>query len=73
VPAPTRTEQVKLVDKLIGKRIVIAGMTIEVIAEDGERYETRNFTTHETVFFNKPVLQNAIKLGKAEEVLSPNN
>jgi hypothetical protein len=64
---------VKLVDKLIGKRIVIAGMTIEVIAEDGERYETRNITTHETVFFNKPVLQNAIKLGKAEEVLSPNN
>ncbi|NOR52390.1 MAG: hypothetical protein GQ470_07210 [Gammaproteobacteria bacterium] len=55
-------------DKLIGKTFVISGMSIEIISDDGERYETRNITTKETIFFNKSVLQNAIKLGKAEEI-----
>ncbi|MDH3353843.1 MAG: hypothetical protein OEL79_01365 [Chromatiales bacterium] len=56
-------------DKLIGKTFVISGMSIKIIADDGERYETRNITTQETIFFKKLVLQNAIKLGKAEEIL----
>lgn len=55
-------------DKLIGKTLIISGMSIEIISDDGERYETRNITTKETIFFNKSVLQNAIKLGKAEEI-----
>ncbi|MCW8825615.1 MAG: hypothetical protein OQK78_04245 [Gammaproteobacteria bacterium] len=55
-------------DSLIGRTFVISGMTIEVIADDGERYETRNATTRETIFFNRAVLENAIKLGKAEEI-----
>ncbi|MCW8888516.1 MAG: hypothetical protein OQK25_05590 [Gammaproteobacteria bacterium] len=55
-------------DSLIGRTFVISGMTIEVIADDGGRYETRNTTTRETIFFNRAVLENAIKLGKAEEI-----
>ena len=54
--------------KIIGKTFRISGMAIEVVSADGDRYETRNLTTRETVFFDKPVLQNAIKLGKAEEI-----
>ena len=55
-------------DKLTGKKFIISGMAIEIISEDGERWETRNLTTKETVYFKKSVLQNAIKLGKAEEI-----
>ncbi|MFC1589797.1 hypothetical protein ACFL3P_05970 [Pseudomonadota bacterium] len=44
-------------------------MTIEIVSDDGERWETRNTTTRETVYIDKSVLQNAIKLGKAEEIL----
>ena len=43
-------------------------MTIEIVSDDGERWETRNITTKEIVFFDKLVLLNAIKLGKAEEI-----
>ncbi|HHA19327.1 MAG TPA: hypothetical protein ENK70_06440 [Methylophaga sp.] len=60
-------------DKLIGKTFVISGMSIEIVSDNGERYETRNITTKETIFFNKSVLQNAIKLGKAEEISELNN
>jgi hypothetical protein len=56
------------VDAMIGKKFVITGMTLKIIADDGERWETRNITTKETVFMNKLVLENAIKLGKAEEI-----
>jgi hypothetical protein len=56
------------VDKMIGKKIMISGMAIEIISDDGERWETRNITTRETVFINKLVLKNAIKLGKAEVI-----
>jgi hypothetical protein len=55
-------------EKMLGKKFVISGMTLEIIADAGERWETRNITTNETVFMNKDVLQNAIKLGKAEEI-----
>jgi len=52
-----------------GKNFVISGMKIEIIADDGERWEARNITTKETVFFDKLVLLNSIKLGKAEEIV----
>jgi len=52
-----------------GKKFVISGMKIEIIADDGERWEARNITTRETVFLNKLVLLNSIKLGKAEEIV----
>ncbi|MDH5784863.1 MAG: hypothetical protein OEZ16_04545 [Chromatiales bacterium] len=52
---------------IVGKRFIIAGMTIDVISEDGERYVTRNITTSETVYMEKRVLENAIKLGEADE------
>jgi hypothetical protein len=55
-------------ENMIGKKIVISGMTIEVIAEDEERWECRNMTTKETVFMKKSVIENAIKLGKAEVI-----
>jgi len=56
------------VDKIIGKKFIISGMAIEIVSDDGERWEARNITTKETVFINKSVLLNAIKLGKAEEI-----
>ena len=56
-------------DIKIGKKFIISGMTIEIISDDGERWETRNITTGEIVFFDKSVLLNAIKLGKAEEIV----
>ena len=56
-------------DIKVGKKFIISGMTIEVISDDGERWETRNTTTREIVFFDKSVLLNAVKLGKAEEII----
>jgi len=55
-------------ENMIGKNFLISGMVIEIVSDDSDRWETRNITTKETVFMNKLVLQNAIKLGKAEEV-----
>jgi len=55
-------------NKMLGKRLRIAGMVIEVISDEGDRWMTRNVTTKEKVAFQKTVLENAIKLGKAEEV-----
>ena len=54
-------------DNMMGKKFVISGMVIEIISEDGDKWETLNITTNETVYFNKDFLKNAIKLGKAEE------
>ena len=55
-------------NNLIGKTVMISGMIIEIISDDGDSWKTRNITTNEIVFMKKAVLQNAIKLGKAEEV-----
>lgn len=52
----------------IGQKFIISGMTIEIVSDDGERWKTRNITTKEVVLFDKFVLLNAVKLGKAEEV-----
>ena len=53
-------------DNMIGKKVIISGMAIEIISDDDERWECRNVTTKETVFIKKSILKNAIKLGKAE-------
>ncbi len=53
---------------MVGKKFNIAGMIIEIISDEGDKWNTRNITTKETVLFNKIVLQDAIKLGKAEEI-----
>jgi hypothetical protein len=53
---------------MIGKIFVISGMRIEVVADASDKWETRNITTNETVFFDKSVLEKAVKLGKAEEI-----
>ncbi|HFD33012.1 MAG TPA: hypothetical protein ENJ28_09965 [Gammaproteobacteria bacterium] len=59
-------------DDLIGKKFIISGMTIEIISDDGDKWETRNITTNATISLNKLVLDNAIRLGKAEEVTDLN-
>lgn len=53
---------------MIGKKFIISGMTLEIVSDAGDRWETRNITTHETIFMNKQVLESAVKLAKAEEV-----
>jgi hypothetical protein len=53
---------------MIGKTIRIAGMNIEVISDAGEKWQCRNITTREALFMEKTVIENAIKLGKAEVI-----
>jgi len=55
-------------NEMVGKQFLISGMTIEIVSDDGENWETRNKTTNDTVLFKKSVLVNAIKLGKAVEI-----
>ena len=55
-------------DTMTGKRFMISGMAIEIVSDRGERWETRNLTTKETLFIDKSVLQAAVRLGKAEEI-----
>jgi hypothetical protein len=57
-----------MTDNMIGKKFVISGMVIEILADDNERWKTRNDTTREIIFMNKSVLEHAVKLGKAEEI-----
>lgn len=60
-------------DVVIGKRYMISGMVIEVVADDGDRWKTKNITTGEIVYFDKKMMQQAIKLGKAEEITADSN
>jgi hypothetical protein len=55
---------------IIGKTLLISGMRIQVLAQTGTQYETRNITTGEIILFDKQQLETAIRLGKAEEVES---
>jgi len=55
-------------DNMIGKKVMISGMAIEVVSDNDERWECRNITTKEIIFIKKSVLKNAIKLGKAEVI-----
>ena len=43
-------------------------MLIEIVSEAGDKWEARNITTQETVYFDKFFLEKAIKLGKAEMI-----
>ena len=60
-------------DNMIGKKVIISGMAIEIISDDDERWECRNVTTKETVFIKKSILKDAIKLGKAEVMSEHDN
>ena len=53
---------------MIGKRFLISGMEIEIVSDAGDKWQTRNLTTNETVLFDKAFLEKAIKLAKAEEI-----
>jgi len=53
---------------MMGRKFMISGMQIEIVSDEGDKWLTRNVTTNETVFFDKAILDKAIKLGKAEEV-----
>ena len=53
---------------MIGKTYNISGMTIEIIDDDGDKWKTHNITTDEIIYFDKSTLEQAIKLGKAEEL-----
>ena len=57
-----------MMGEMIGKKFMISGMAVEIISDAGDRWEARNITTRQTVFIKKSVLENAIKLGKAEEI-----
>jgi len=59
-------------DIMIGKKIKISGMVLQIVADAGDRWETRNTTTRETIFMEKTILQNALRLAMAE-VISDNN
>lgn len=54
-------------NSILGKNFTISGMVIKIVSEESDKWETRNVTTNETIFFKKSVLENAIKLGKAIE------
>lgn len=54
--------------RLIGKKYTITGMSIEIIGDTGDKWETRNLTTNEIVLMDKVMIERAIKLGKAEEI-----
>jgi hypothetical protein len=55
---------------MMGKKFIISGMKIEIVSDKGDKWETRNITTNETVLFDKAVFEKAIRLGKAEELSS---
>ncbi|MCB1774513.1 MAG: hypothetical protein KDI88_12920 [Gammaproteobacteria bacterium] len=54
---------------MIGKTIEIAGMLIEVLAEEGDSWKCRNLTTRQILVMKKAAVDKAIKLGQAEVVL----
>ncbi|MDH5600551.1 MAG: hypothetical protein OEY78_04515 [Gammaproteobacteria bacterium] len=55
-------------ENMTGKKFILSGMTLEVVSDAGDKWEMCNITTKETIFMEKSVLDNAIKLGKADEV-----
>lgn len=48
-------------------------MMVEIVSDEGKKWVTRNLTTHQTVLFDKAVLEKAIRLGKAEEISDEDN
>ena len=57
---------------MIGKKFVISGMKIEIMSDQGDKWEARNITTYEVVLIDKSVLERAVRLGLAEEILDKN-
>jgi len=53
---------------MIGKTIEIAGMVIEILADEGESWRCLNLTTREPLIMKKAMIDKAIKLGQAEVV-----
>ena len=53
---------------MIGKVIAIAGMKIEVLADEGEHWQCRNLTTGSPLTMKKAILDRAIRLGQAHFV-----
>ena len=53
---------------IVGKRFAISGMTIDVLSDEGDKYQVRNLTTRDIIELDKTMLVNAIRLGKAEQV-----
>lgn len=54
---------------MLGNKYIITGMFMEVIADEGDSWALRNHTTKETIRLDKRVLEQSLKLGKAEPVL----
>ena len=54
---------------MIGTKIDIAGMVIEVLADEGDNWKCRNLTTQQTLVMKKTVIERAIKLGQAEVLI----
>lgn len=57
---------------MIGKKYILTGMLMEIVADEGEKWKLRNYTMNETILMDKAMLEKSIKLGKAEEVLAGN-
>jgi hypothetical protein len=53
---------------MIGTTIEIAGMVVEIVADEGDSWKCRNLTTQQTLVMKKSVIERAIKLGQAEVV-----
>lgn len=53
---------------MIGKKIRIAGMLIEIVSDDGENWSCRNVTMGGPLVMKKALIEKAIKLGQAEVV-----
>ena len=56
-------------NNMIGKKIMISGMAIEIVSDADDKWEVRNITTQETLLMDKLLIERAIRLGKAEEII----
>lgn len=54
--------------ELTGRTIEIAGMVVEILAVEGDNLVCRNLTTRHELTMDKAVVEQAIRLGKAEIV-----
>ncbi len=59
-------------DNMIGKKVIISGMAIDIISDDEDRNAVISLQM-KTVFINKLVLIDAIKPGKAEVISELDN
>jgi len=57
-----------MMNLMVGNTLLISGMLITILSDEGDSWLTQNVTTKDKVFFKKSVLEDAIKLGKAENV-----